>query len=156
MPQYHAGRLRSMRPYACHRPPMPRLLLPLARVPAPTSLSRPFVLTPTWVGSDLRGFHVHFCDVARSGIRIGRSKGREWVFRVGVGRWWLMDVSGTTQSTSSMRTMLWLAHRRSRTKISLRTVQRAPFSHRLGPTPVSASKNTSMYVRTRRIWWWMC
>ena len=32
------------------------------------------------VGSDFRGFHVRFRDVARGGIRIVRSRGREWVF----------------------------------------------------------------------------
>lgn len=34
------------------------------------------------VGSDFRGFHVRFRDVARGGIRIVRSRGREWVFRL--------------------------------------------------------------------------
>lgn len=39
------------------------------------------------VGSDFRGFHVRFRDVARGGIRIVRSRGREWVFRLGAWVW---------------------------------------------------------------------
>lgn len=31
------------------------------------------------VGADFRGFHVRFRDVARGGIRIIRSRGKEWV-----------------------------------------------------------------------------
>jgi glutamate dehydrogenase len=72
------------------------------------------------VGSDFRGFHVRFRDVARGGIRLVRSRGKE----------------NYNANVHSLRRelQLWLPHRPSRTRTFLRA---APRHHppSLGPNP---------------------
>jgi len=86
------------------------------------------------VGSEFRGFHVRFRDVARGGIRIVRSKGVEYVTLARIrGAIYDVEFAGITRSISVhclTRTTPSRAPRLSRIRISLRVALRAQSYHR--------------------------
>jgi len=101
------------------------------------------------IGAEFRGFHIRFKDIARGGIRIVRSRGKECVHsflpRLDY-MLTLVSFLGTIRSTSgpsSTSTTRSPRHITSRTRIFPRAVQRVPFFRLSAPRMYARSRNTS-------------